>query len=111
MPDTILIDYTADPIVQITFKLCEPAKVTAVMLMASIYETERKKLFDKFQIYIGNDPDWQNNTECPGGPFMDYGDGSLSEWGGVWPYGAEVWCNLTGQFVSIVRDYSDLTLG
>ena len=103
--------YTATPTFQITFKLCEPANVSAVMIMTSTLENERKEWYDKFQIYIGNDPDWQNNAECPGGPFMDYGDGSLSEWGGVWPYGAEVWCNLTGQFVSIVRDYSDLTLG
>ena len=28
---------------------------------------------------------------------------------GVWPYGGEIWCSSYGQYVSIVREYEDIS--
>ena len=61
-----------------------------------------------FEIYIGNDPDYLQNSKCPGGPFMKVGDpksysaaqlGTPSNPIGqttMWNYGVEAWCNLEG---------------
>ena len=67
-------------------------------------------------IYIGDDPDYTKNPQCPGGPFMQTNDpkffstitlSSISEQ--FWNYGAEIWCNLEGQYISIVADLTDLS--
>ena len=72
-----------------------------------------------FHIYIGNNLDYEKNATCAGGPFMIVGDkenwyrkGEYSgpkESGDMWNYGAEVWCNLEGQFVTIVFDLTHLS--
>ena len=33
-------------------------------------------LFQNYEIYIGDNSDWSQNTKCPGGPFMRYDDPS-----------------------------------
>ena len=46
---------------------------------------------------MGSSTSYLENEECPGGPYStESTDG----------YGIEVWCNIPGQYVSIVRDYS-----
>ena len=57
-------------------------------------------------MYVGNDPIWSNNPECPGGPFLksnfkDYIDESntvLAADKMVPGYGFEAWCNLPGRY-------------
>lgn len=53
------------------------------------------------------------NVACPGGPFQKVDDiaGSYnSDRTGkdLWNFGKEVWCNLEGQFVTIVADLGAL---
>ena len=45
-----------------------------------------------FHLYVGPSSDYQNNVQCPGGPFPGNG--------------VEVWCGLPGQYVSFVRPAS-----
>ena len=62
-------------------------------------------------VYIGDDASYENNQECPGGPFLPFNDNSSlidvpsagisSNKGGF-----EAWCNLEGQYTHIVFDYS-----
>ena len=60
----------------------------------------------KWRVYVGNDPIWSNNPECPGGPFLlsdfkDYIDESdtVSAADKMVPgYGFEAWCNLPGRY-------------
>ena len=62
-----------------------------------------------WRVYVGNDPIWSNNPECPGGPFLrsdfkDYIDESDTVDLTIYPdklvpgYGFETWCNLPGRF-------------
>ena len=59
-----------------------------------------------WRVYVGNDPIWSNNPECPGGPFLnsyfkDYLDNSstISATDKMVPgYGFETWCNLSGRY-------------
>ena len=60
--------------------------------------------FQNYRLYIGDNPDYQKNPECPGGPFMRTNDpnnySTVSLNGSdvqMWNYGAEIWCNLEGQ--------------
>ena len=54
-----------------------------------------------FSIYIGDSTDYQSNELCPGSPFLpDKNNLSNSD------KALEVWCNLEGKYVSIIRDYS-----
>ena len=86
----------------VTFMLCEPANISAIFLMTGIDfamldpSLPGQFLFEGFRIFVGSSSNYLNNTECPGGPYMNIGDGSFSEWGGYWPYGVEVWCPLQG---------------
>ena len=68
-------------------------------------------LFNNYEIYIGDDSDWNNNVKCPGGPFMQLTDNdsySVDPYSGqtIWNFGRETWCNLKGQYTSIVADLS-----
>ena len=71
-------------------------------------------LFQNYEIYIGDSSDWSQNTKCPGGPFMRYDDPnsfSVDPLYGetIWNFGRETWCNLKGQYTSIVADLSGLS--
>ena len=62
-------------------------------------------------VYVGNSPDWHENTLCPGGPFLDpdlkdYYDlkAEISGWPMSEAYGFEAWCNLEGRYVFWVAD-------
>ena len=78
---------------------------------ASLYQWTQN-----IELYIGNSSDYNNNSKCAGGPFMvlddytnSYTDGEYtaeSVSGSFWNYGAEVWCNTEGQFVTIHADLS-----
>ena len=78
----------------LTIELAENAVVGAVVVVTDImvspdlqYET-----FSDFRVFVGGDADnYEANTECEGGPFLDYSTPSLLS---HWPFGAEVWCNL-----------------
>ena len=72
-----------------------------------------------FEIYIGNDPNYLLNPRCPGGPFMRTDDpASYTELeadgrgerpaGSYWNEGKEVWCNLEGQYMAIVANFSEV---
>ena len=59
-----------------------------------------------WRVYVGNNPIWSNNPECPGGPFLksdfkDYMDNSSTVLDAdkmVPGYGFEAWCNLPGRY-------------
>ena len=75
-------------------------------------------MLQNVEIYIGNNSDYTKNAKCPGGPFMvvndlakSYTSGTYSGWsrsGDMWNYGFEAWCNLEGQYVTIVADLANL---
>lgn len=70
-------------------------------------------LFSDFNIYIGASEDWRLNTACAGGPFLrrdspeSYDtvtyDGEARSF---FKFGHEEFCNLPGQYVSIVQNVS-----
>ena len=55
-----------------------------------------------FDIYIGDSADYRDNQLCPGGPFLPDGDALDNS-----SLGQELWCNLEGSYISLIRDYSD----
>ena len=65
------------------------------------------------RIYIGEDTDYTKNAECPGSPFLKFNDlASSYVWNPVLNAytlkgGFEVWCNLQGQYTTLVFDYSE----
>ena len=70
-----------------------------------------------FDVHIGDDLNYLNNPKCAGGPFMrtddlnSYTVGAytyVAESGNFWNFGKEIWCNLPGQYTTIVADYSNL---
>lgn len=91
----------------LTFELRTHSEVGAVIVVSDvgIGANNQYKLFSDFRVFVGSDPEnYEMNQECPGGPFLQYSDypSVLTSW----PYGAEIWCNLPGKYVTIVRDYS-----
>ena len=64
--------------------------------MTDILATASSNLSD-IEIYIGNSQNYQDNALCPDGPHLSDG------------YGDEIWCNLAGQYVSIVKDVSGMS--
>lgn len=106
--------------------------VNAMLVIQNLYDinnandtTEEWKYFQNFEIYIGGDSSsYSKNSKCAGGPHMyrapyssnDHGSDngwyydhyytnpSSNVW--FWRYGAEIWCNLPGQYVFIVADWS-----
>ena len=64
----------------------------------------------EFHLYVGVHSDYTKNTPCPGGPFAyplssDYGTWAHET---DWPNGAEAWCNLSGHYVTFVRESTAL---
>ena len=95
----------------ITFKLDKPYIADAILVLGTNYDI---KHISEFQLYVGYDSDYQNNTPCPGGPFAVVGDPLTSAYGTYsagfvyrgtdWINGVETWCNLDGVYVSFVRE-------
>ena len=64
-----------------------------------------------YEIYIGDNANYQDNPKCAGGPFMNGQDhDSYTVYGSTWQYkyGHEAWCNMEGRYVHIVADTSYL---
>ena len=77
-----------------------------------------------FEIYVGHSANYLDNEKCSGGPFLKIDEDSSYVYdkradlyaqdnfdkgrGYVWPYGAEIWCNLEGSYVHLVADLSHL---
>ena len=55
-------------------------------------------MLESYRIFVGHSDNYKDNTECKGGPYMSPEEPTT--------YGAETWCNLAGQYVSIIRDFS-----
>ena len=58
--------------------------------------------FNNFKLYVGPSSAYQQNTECPGSPYLGPSDPDYTS-----PesrLGAEVWCGTTGRYVSLVKD-------
>ena len=58
-----------------------------------------------FEIYIGNSPDYTQNTLCSGGPWLVTSESKTKtedHW--EWDGGFEAWCSLIGAYVTLVRD-------
>ena len=69
-------------------------------------------------LYVSNDANYDSSAVCPGGPYLTVGDFSKSYkktynksnlMGDLWNYGAEVWCNKRGQYVTIEADLTSLS--
>ena len=80
--------------------------------------TQTNYWVQNYDVHIGDDPNYLNNPKCAGSPFMrtddpnSYTSGgftAVGESGDMWNFGAEIWCNLAGQYTTIVADYSDLS--
>ena len=74
---------------------------------------KEKFWLQNFQVHIGDSHDYTKNTACPGGPFLKTDDSKnynadSASWDKVWSYGKEMWCDLEGQYVSLVADLSVL---
>ena len=82
-------------------------------------------MLQNYELYIGDSPDYIQNSKVPGGPFLhpDHQDTYvLDQWalngghdpftkgsGYVWPFGKEHWVNLQGSFMHLVADMSAYT--
>ena len=87
----------------ITLELDRPYTVDMIQVLGQFLDGS--KHLSEFDLYVGYDTDYLNNTPCPGGPFAypvtnRYGTRTR---GTDWVNGAEVWCELDGMFVSFVR--------
>ena len=81
-----------------------------------------KHLLQNYEIYIGDSPDYSQNTKVPGGPFLHpdhqdtyvyflhYYNSNKDPFGKgrgyVWLFGKENWVNLEGRFMHLVADMS-----
>ena len=91
----------------ITFKLANLVFVETILVLGT---SDPTKHISEFHLFVGKDPDYQNNAPCLGGPFAypitaDY-ETSLSvvNHNSNWINGAEAKCNLEGTYVSFVRE-------
>lgn len=82
-------------------------------------------MLQNFEIHIGDNSDYSQNSKCAGGPFLRVDDinsyyfdrfaydknASPSAFGRgyVWKYGIEKFCNLEGRYMHIVADLNHLT--
>ena len=78
----------------------------------TVYE---KKLAAKWDVYIGNSPEWSKNSKCPGGPFLSPNYDDFESFctkpaaSGKWPeVGFESWCNLLGRYTFLVAQHVPL---
>ena len=76
--------------------------VNAIIIQndSSINSNHDTKYLWNFRIFVGTNSDYNFNSECPGSPFQS------TQPTGNDAVGLEIWCNLDGDFVSIVRDFS-----
>lgn len=81
-----------------------------------------RKLFQNFQVHIGDSASYASNAQCAGGPFLDPSKQSTfvysakaynnnytvfhGQRGLVWPFGGEIWCNMEGRYLHFVADLS-----
>lgn len=81
----------------LTQRLSSPAEVFAVLvaLDQSFDAPESDKLLWGFRVYIGSSPNYWENQECAGGPYLNKPSDDPS-WGGQWPFGKEIFCNIYG---------------
>lgn len=63
-----------------------------------------------FEIYIGNSPDYTQNTLCSGGPWLVNSAIQTGNAHWSWDGGFEAWCELTGAYVSLMRDPDAATI-
>ena len=86
--------------------------------------SNKYQYFENYEIYIGNDSDYNNNQKCAGGPFLNVDDPNSFVYhpkaeindadpfglglGIIWPNGKEIWCNLEGSYLHIVADLNNL---
>lgn len=74
--------------------------VHAILVVESMidYFSNVENYFSDFDIFIGEDgADFTANTQCPGSPFLPAAT-TID-----WPFGLEVFCNLPGRYLYIVR--------
>ena len=94
--------------IELTMKLDKPHRVDAVLVIA---ENHKDHHLSEFYIYVGYSNNWQENTECQGGPyahptdakFQTYTYNNWQHTGSHWSNGAEVWCGIEGTYVSFIR--------
>ena len=87
--------------------------ILAVQGVANSANTElpQEELLQNLRFHVGDDPDYTQNVECEGGPFLVWDDSkSYVNAKGVdqWKYGIEVWCNKQGRYTTIVSDLTHL---
>ena len=72
-------------------------------------DTDKNRyLVGPFELYVGYSTDYTENSKCKDGPYLVDGyDPNLTY---EWPAGVEVWCDLIGDYVSLVRDPSGIDL-
>ena len=92
----------------------------AILIIESIknlnIEVAHTEKFQNYNIYIGNDSDYTQNSKCAEGPFMQTEDhANYHTWTkgddvypDIWNSGKEIWCNLEGRFMHVVADFAHL---
>ena len=78
----------------ISLDLGEEMFVHAIVLALDLYTQTQLQRVD---FYIGSASVYTSNPVCPGGPHTVGGN-----------YGAEVWCNQPGRYVTVLADLSSL---
>ena len=79
-----------------TYKLEYAYMVDAIFFVGAFGE----KLIGPFHVYVGFNDDYTLNEECNNGPYLVSATANPSPW----PNGAEVWCGIQGNYVTIWRD-------
>jgi len=86
----------------------------------SISSVDPLLYFQNYELYIGDSPNYAANPKCAGGPYMQTSDsksfvfvtytysGSPTVSGDMWKFGREIWCNMQGQYMTIVADLNHL---
>ena len=89
---------------ELTLKLKERQMVNAIILVqdAEIGADFDKHYLWKFRIIVGDDPDWRKNYDCSDTPYLE-DETALSQSN----HAMEIWCNISGQYVSLIRSYQD----
>ena len=88
----------------VTLELDNTYQVDAILIMGDWRPANH---LSEFNLYVGNDSDYTNNVQCAGGPFafpVDSDYGTWTESSTSWVNGVEAWCNLSGKYVSFVRE-------
>lgn len=95
----------------ITLLLDQVYLVDAILLKGDDYSYAQvgEYLAGPIELYVGNSPDYTQNTRCENGPvsppYLIY-DGTINF---AWENGVEAWCGIAGNYVSVVRDPAAIT--